>query len=238
MPAGQARELPFAIDPLRHRPRIGVHEAAAVAGELWGLKGHATPLPGERDANFLLEGDSGERFVLKVSSASERPERLALQQALIARARERDPALRLPEAVPTTTGALPGRRDFGGRGHRVRLFRYLEGLPLSAFRRRPHASLVSTIPNWTSWRFPGRRPTLPPSSRRLPGSSAGRTASRPTRVSPTPYRTTCRTSWLCPAAPSTTTPTTTTSSSPQEPPKRRNRRTLRSWTSGTPSGVR
>ena len=143
MPAGQARELPFAIDPLRHRPRIGVHEAAAVAGELWGLKVHATPLPGERDANFLLEGDSGERFVLKVSSASERPERLALQQALIARARERDPALRLPEAVPTTTGALPGRRDFGGRGHRVRLFRYLEGLPLSAFRRRPHALLES-----------------------------------------------------------------------------------------------
>ncbi len=143
MHAGQAGALPFAIDPLRHRPRIETHEAAAVTGELWGLKGRATPLPGERDANFLLEDDSGARFVLKVSSASERPARLGLQQALIARARERDPALRVPEAVPTTGGALPGWREFGGRGHRVRLFRYLEGRPFSAFRRRPHALLES-----------------------------------------------------------------------------------------------
>ena len=143
MHAGHAGELPFAIDPLRHRPRIATQEAAAVTGELWGLRARATPLPGERDANFLLEGDSGERFVLKVSGASERSERLGLQHGLIARARERDPALRLPEAVPTATGELPAWRDFGGRGHRVRLFRYLEGLPLSAFRRRPRPLLES-----------------------------------------------------------------------------------------------
>ena len=143
MRAAPAGGLPFPIDPLRHRPRVAVREAAAAADALWGLKVRATPLPGERDANFLLEDDAGARFVLKVSSASERPERLGLQHGLIARARERDPALRLPEAVPTTAGALPGWRDFGGRGHRVRLFRYLEGLPLSAFRRRPHALLES-----------------------------------------------------------------------------------------------
>ena len=143
MHPGQAGGLPFPIDPLRHRPRVAVREASAAARELWGLRARATPLPGERDSNFLLEDDSGERFVLKVSSASERPERLGLQHGLIARARERSPALRLPEAVPTNTGALPGRRDFGGRGHRVRLFRYLEGLPLSAFRRRPRPLLES-----------------------------------------------------------------------------------------------
>ena len=143
MHTGPAGALPFSIDPLRHRPRIAAREAAAITGELWGLKAHATSLPGERDANFLLEGDSGERFVLKVSGASERPERLGLQHALIAQARERDPALRLPEAVPTATGELRAMRDFGGRGHRVRLFRYLEGLPLSAFRRRPRPLLES-----------------------------------------------------------------------------------------------
>lgn len=143
MHPGQPGGLPFPIDPLRHRPQVGVHEAAAAASELWGLTARANPLPGERDANFLLEDDSGERFVLKISSASERPERLGLQHGLIARVRERDPALRLPEAVPTTTGALPGWRDFGGREHQVRLFRYLEGLPLSAFRRRPRALLES-----------------------------------------------------------------------------------------------
>ena len=141
--AAHAGGLPFPMDPLRHRPRVAVREAEAAAGEVWGLKGRATPLPGERDANFLLEDDSGGRFVLKISSASERPERLGLQHGLIARVRERDPALRLPEAVPTTTGGSPASRDFGGRGHRVRLFRYLEGSPLSAFRRRPPALLDS-----------------------------------------------------------------------------------------------
>ena len=139
----QAGGLPFPIDPLRHRPRIAVDEAAAAAGELWGLTARAAPLPGERDANFLLEGDSGDRFVLKISSAAERPGRLDLQHALLARVRERTPALRLPEAVPAASGALPEWRDAAGRGHRVRLFRYLEGLPLSAFRRRPHALLES-----------------------------------------------------------------------------------------------
>ena len=135
--------LTFPIDPLKYRPQVAVPDAAAAADELWGLKAHATPLPGERDANFLLEDGSGARFVLKISSATERSGRLGLQHRLITRARERDPALRLPEAIPTTSGTLPGQRDFGGRGHRVRLFRYLEGLPLSAFRRRPHALLES-----------------------------------------------------------------------------------------------
>ena len=139
----KARELPFPIDPLRHRPRVAAQEAAAVAGELWGLKAHATPLPGERDANFLVDDESGARFVLKISSAGERSERLDLQHGLIARARERNPALRLPEAVPTSAGAHLGRRDFGGRGHHVRLFRYLGGQPLSAFRRRPPPLLES-----------------------------------------------------------------------------------------------
>ncbi|MDE3261622.1 MAG: aminotransferase class III-fold pyridoxal phosphate-dependent enzyme [Acidobacteriota bacterium] len=141
--AGQAVGLPFPIDPLRHRPRVAPSEAAGAAGELWGLKARATPLSGERDANFLLEDRSGDRFVLKVSSASERPERLGLQHDLITRTRERDPALRLPEAVATESGALLGRREFGGREHQVRLFRYLKGRPLSAFRRRPHSLLAS-----------------------------------------------------------------------------------------------
>ena len=139
----RAEGLSFPIDPLRHRPRVAIPEAAAAARDLWGVQAQPTPLAGERDANFLLRHDSGERFVLKISSASERPGRLGLQHALITRVRQRDPALRLPEAVPTQSGALLGRRDFGGRGHRVRLFRYLDGLPLSSFRRRPDALLES-----------------------------------------------------------------------------------------------
>lgn len=139
----KAGELPFPIDPLRHRPRVAAHEAAAITGELWGRKAHATPLPGERDANFLMDHGASGRFVLKISSASERPERLDLQHGLIARALERNPALRLPETVPSKAGAHLEQRDFGGRAHHVRLFRYLDGEPLSAFRRRPQPLLES-----------------------------------------------------------------------------------------------
>ena len=110
--AGQAVGLPFPIDPLRYRPRVAPSEAAGAAGELWGLQARATPLSGERDANFLLEDRSGDRFVLKVSSASERPERLGLQHDLITRTRERDPALRLPEAVPTRIRCVAGTTRF------------------------------------------------------------------------------------------------------------------------------
>ena len=133
--------LPFAIDPLATRPNIETREAAALAGEIWGLTARATPLSGERDANFLLEDGAGDRFVLKISSASERVERLDLQDGLIEWARGRDPALRLPRGVPTKAGEKLGDRHLAGRRHRLRLFRYVAGAPLSAFRRRPSALL-------------------------------------------------------------------------------------------------
>ena len=140
---GSAVALPFPIDPLATRPRVEPAEAASLAGELWGLTTHATPLPGERDANFLIEDGSGKRFVLKISSASERPGRLGLQHDLIEWARGRMPDLRLPAPVPGRDGETLGQCRVRGREHRVRLFRYVEGVPLSAFRRRPPALLES-----------------------------------------------------------------------------------------------
>ena len=140
---GSAAGLPFPIDPLATRPRVGPEEATTLAGELWGLTARATPLPGERDRNFLLQDGSGERFVLKISSASERPGRLGLQHDLINWARARLPELRLPEPVRGKGGEALGQCSLGGRQHRVRLFRYVEGVPLSAFRRRPPALLES-----------------------------------------------------------------------------------------------
>lgn len=140
---GSAFALPFPIDPLATRPRVEPSEAAAVAAERWGITARATSLPGERDANFLLDEDSGKRFVLKISSASERPGRLGLQHALIEWANARVPDLRLPDPVPGKNGETLAEGSFGGRQHRVRLFRYVAGLPLSSFRRRPPALLES-----------------------------------------------------------------------------------------------
>ena len=135
--------LPFRIDPLATRPRVDPAEASLAAAQLWGIEGRAQPLPGERDANFLLQDGRGHRFVLKISSTSEFAERIALQHGLIRHARERDPALRLPEPVPLGDGRQVVDRRFGTQDCPVRLFRYTEGVPLSTFRRRPPALLES-----------------------------------------------------------------------------------------------
>ena len=132
--------LPFALDPLAGRPEVTRDEAAAIGREVWSLEAEAAALPGERDRNFLLRTKRGERFVLKISSAAETPARVELQDRLLLEARRREPSLRLPEGVPAGEGLAVSRR-FGGAEHRVRLFRYLEGVPLSRIRRRPPALL-------------------------------------------------------------------------------------------------
>ena len=140
VPDGQ---VPFAIDPLAARPQANAEQAAAVASELWGIKTRATPLPGERDRNFLLQDNRGARFVLKISGGAEDRRRLELQERLIGYARERDANLRLPEALADPAGRTLATYPFESGDHHVRLFRYAEGVPLSTFRRRPHALLES-----------------------------------------------------------------------------------------------
>ena len=135
--------LPFPINPLAARPQVSAGEAAAVARQLWGVESRATPLPGERDRNFLLRDEQGRKFVLKISGGAEDPCRLDLQHRLIQHARERDPTLRLPEILSVRSGAALAVHRFGDAEHPVRLFRYAEGVPLSTFRRRPPALLES-----------------------------------------------------------------------------------------------
>ena len=135
--------LPFPISPLDDRPDLGPEAAAALAREGWGIEAEAGPLPGERDRNFGLLDKNGVRFVLKVSGSAETASRLDCQHRLVLHAKRRDPALGLPEFVPTPAGASRITRRFGGRVHYARLFRHLEGTPLSGFRRRPPALLTA-----------------------------------------------------------------------------------------------
>ena len=52
-------------------PTFTVEEARRIAEQHYGRRGTITELPSERDQNFLLVGDDGERFVLKVANANE-----------------------------------------------------------------------------------------------------------------------------------------------------------------------
>ena len=66
---------------LQHTPACTEAEAQRLALELYGLRATAAPLPSERDQNFLLETEGGERFVLKIANALEDRALLEAQSA-------------------------------------------------------------------------------------------------------------------------------------------------------------
>ena len=116
---------------LDHAPRFSVEEARRFAWELYGLSAIASPLPSERDQNFLLLTDSEERFVLKIANASEERGLLEAQNAAMAHLGR---SLQFcPRVVPTTAGNEIGSvQSPEGRTHFVRLVSYLPGVPLGS----------------------------------------------------------------------------------------------------------
>jgi Ser/Thr protein kinase RdoA (MazF antagonist) len=151
---------------LQQAPRLSAADAVRLARNLYGLDAAATPLPSERDQNFLLRatGDSGTgglgthdrgqntvRYVLKIANATE--DRAMLEAQNAAMAHVADPPTRLrrfggtgrvalcPHALPTRSGDLIG--VVPGGGHFVRLVTYVEGVPLAEVRERPPALFES-----------------------------------------------------------------------------------------------
>jgi Ser/Thr protein kinase RdoA (MazF antagonist) len=84
------------------RPVVDVDAASAFLRRTWGIAGDLRPLPSERDRNFAVAVDGIDRFVLKVSNASEDRAFLELQHAALRRL----VAARVPcqEPLPTAAG--------------------------------------------------------------------------------------------------------------------------------------
>jgi len=126
--------------PLEERSRLTTEQAEKVAAELFGIPGHASELPSERDQNFRIDAAAGtadgERFVLKISNAAESELVLDLQQRVLERLRERVDDFAFPEPVPTAEGNEIGAIERDGRRHAVRMLRWVEGTPLGDARPR------------------------------------------------------------------------------------------------------
>ena len=98
---------------LQQAPRLSVEAAADIVRELYALPGSASPLPSERDQNFLIAAGA-DRFVLKIANATE--ERTMLEAQNAAMAHVANPPTRLrrfgrtgrmaicPRALPTISG--------------------------------------------------------------------------------------------------------------------------------------
>src|SRR5258706_2057560 len=72
------------MDVLQHAPTLTPAEASDVARRLYGLDADASPLPSERDQNFLLQTATGDRFVLKVANGTDERALLEAQTAALA----------------------------------------------------------------------------------------------------------------------------------------------------------
>jgi 4-aminobutyrate aminotransferase-like enzyme/Ser/Thr protein kinase RdoA (MazF antagonist) len=123
------------VSTLQQAPRFDAAAAVEIARDLYGLPVSASPLPSERDQNFLLDAASGERFVLKVANGTEKREILEAQNAAMEHVAE----LHL---CPRVLATADGRRIVQTpSGHFVRLLSWLHGRPLGELASKPAALL-------------------------------------------------------------------------------------------------
>lgn len=117
------------MELLKHSPQFSTDEAASLALKLYGLRASASPLPSERDLNFLLSTEDGRKFVLKIANGLE--ERALLHAQNQAMTHLADRLDFCPRIIRTTRGEEIGQvESASGSKHFIRLVTYLPGTPL------------------------------------------------------------------------------------------------------------
>ena len=130
---------------------VPVAWAQKALAEHFGHDGSLSLLTGERDSNFRLDAGDGRRFMLKVSHPDEDPVVADFQTQALRHIARTDPGLPVQRLVPARSGAASLLlTDDDGRPRVVRLFSYLEGLPMpqaprSAAQRTATARLLARL---------------------------------------------------------------------------------------------
>src|SRR5215207_5754202 len=123
----------YRMSLLQNTPTFDAYTATTIAGEHFGIRATAHQLPSERDQNFLLTNDAGQKFVLKVANALEKPEFLEAQNAVLKHlARRVSFCQRL---VPASSGEETAIvHTAASASHFVRLVHYIPGVPLAKIK--------------------------------------------------------------------------------------------------------
>jgi 4-aminobutyrate aminotransferase-like enzyme/Ser/Thr protein kinase RdoA (MazF antagonist) len=123
------------------RPTIDRAVARDILREQYGIVGTLRPLPSERDQNFLVTGDQGPAYVLKISGLAEPRDHLDMQNALLSWVASRAPGLPVPALIDTQDDhpvcSIPGA---DGTTHVGRVLTWLPGTVLA--ETRPHSSAL------------------------------------------------------------------------------------------------
>ena len=118
-------------------PAFTDDDARAIGRRHYSLDAACSPLPSERDQNFLLTTASNDRHVLKISNAGEDPRVIDLQNAALLHLATVAPDIRLPRVRHAADGqAVVSVPDAEGTPHLVRLLTWVPGRMLA--RVEPH----------------------------------------------------------------------------------------------------
>ncbi len=86
------------------RPQVSPQSARQLAADHYGLRATARELPSYDDRNFLLEDSSGNRSILKVSTADQRPA-VELQNSVLIHLQRQPVEFQLPRVCPASGGS-------------------------------------------------------------------------------------------------------------------------------------
>lgn len=104
----------------------------------YGVTGVFKGLAGERDQNFCVTTEHGEKYIFKIAGADELGESVDFQIKALLHLEEKDPGLSVPRQVRNKSGqSFSVLNDENGRVHLTRLLSYVEGVPASEFDHLP-----------------------------------------------------------------------------------------------------
>lgn len=118
---------------------VSATDAEAMAREIYGLSGHAEWLWGEKDANYRLTLEDGERYLLKILNPAEDLQVSMMHSAALAHVAERDAEIPIQRVVPALDGMLT--RQITDQSNQLRSVRLVTFLPGIAQRRTPPSAL-------------------------------------------------------------------------------------------------
>ncbi|WP_323785462.1 aminotransferase class III-fold pyridoxal phosphate-dependent enzyme [Thalassovita sp.] len=131
-------------------PRISQGDAIACLSNLFGKTGDAQDLYSDRDQNFLVTLEGGEKAILKVYNSGEAEQSVDFQTKALLHLEQHCRGVELPRIIPTTEGAAYGRLTAAdGAQHLVRLISFVEGKLTDDFERTPalYRSLGAAVAN-------------------------------------------------------------------------------------------
>ena len=108
-------------------PAFSAAGAVQIASSHYGIHGQVQPLVSERDQNFRLDADDGQRYLLKISSHAEQVEVIDFQNRALQHVATKDASFPLPRVIATVDGQLHCNAQGDGKAHFARILSWLDG---------------------------------------------------------------------------------------------------------------